>query len=68
MPRRSDTGSFAVPMSIPRYSCIASAFTTSATRPCAASVSARRSDSSDLPVPVAPTTAYSRAPGSDAGP
>src|SRR5438270_392728 len=30
MPRRSSTGSLAVPMSIPRYSCMASAFTISA--------------------------------------
>src|SRR6478736_5419661 len=57
MPRRSPTGSLAVPMSMPRYSCMASALTISAGRPRAASASARSRDSAVLPVPVAPTRA-----------
>ena len=54
------TGSFAVPMSMPRYSCIASALTISARPPRATIASARSSDRAVLPVPVAPTTAHRR--------
>jgi len=50
MPRRSRSGSFAVPMSIPRYSCIASALTVSAPAPRA---SARSRERAVFPVPVA---------------
>ena len=52
MPRRSPLGTFAVPMSIPRYSCIESALTISPP-----SCSARSSAKADLPAPVGPTTA-----------
>ncbi|OEI67234.1 hypothetical protein Cus16_3135 [Curtobacterium sp. ER1/6] len=57
MPRRSSSDSFAVPMSMPRYSCIASALTISAGRPASRRCSAIVRATSDLPVPVAPTTA-----------
>src|ERR1700761_9038900 len=53
-PRRSAGVSLAVPMSIPRYSCIESALTTSP--PTARASSTARSD---FPAAVAPTTAIS---------
>ena len=61
MPRRSASGSFAVPMSMPRYSCMASALTISAARPAAPPEPRRgRATSRSCPVPVAPTTAIRR--------
>ena len=58
MPRRCAGVSFAVPMSIPRYSCIASALITSASRARANSM-----PRSDLPDAVGPTTAITDAGG-----
>src|SRR3954464_10961145 len=59
MPRRCATVSFAVPMSMPRYSCMASALTIS---PPSRSASSR--PRSDLPVAVGPTTATMGSTGS----
>ena len=54
-PRARRACSLAVPMSMPRYSCIASALTTSPPSACASA-----SPRSDLPVAVGPTTATTR--------
>ena len=54
--------SLAVPMSMPRYSCMASALTTSPPSACASA-----SPRSDLPVAVGPTTATTRVIGVSPG-
>src|SRR5699024_52462 len=51
MPSRSSTVSLAVPISIPRYSCIESQLTTSPSKWCASC-----KDNADLPDAVGPTT------------